>query len=539
MPEQGEDMIRIDQLKIPVDEPQENIKKRISKLLNVDITNISSIKILKRSIDARKKVDISYVYHLCCSLDGDEERILKRFRNNPRITRYEETTYPIAGNVSHKPKQRPVIIGMGPAGLFCGYLLAMAGYGPLLIERGREVEQRQEDIHRFWEQGVLDPSSNVQFGEGGAGTFSDGKLNTLVNDRGRSDFVLDTLIRFGAPEQIRWDAKPHVGTDILLQVVKAMRQEIIRLGGEVHFEETWEGFRSEKGCLVEISTNKAIYETHDLVAAIGHSARDTFRMLHACHVDMSAKEFAVGFRVEHPQFFLNEKQYGSVYAKQLPPAPYKLATRLPSGRGVYSFCMCPGGYVVNATSLDGHTVVNGMSYSDRASGNANSAIVVSVGAGEYDMADPLGAIQYQTALEQQAFALGSGAIPQQLYGDFCHNKESRSYGEFSSKTKGRTTFANMRELLSDELSQSLFMGMEQFAGRIEGFDRYDAILSGIESRTSSPVRIHRDDQFQSNVRGLYPCGEGAGYAGGIMSAAMDGIKVAEKMIEKYQVKDER
>lgn len=532
-------MIRIDQLKIPVDEPQENIKKYISKLLNVNITNISTVKILKRSLDARKKSNIVYVYRLCCSLNQDEERILKKFRNHPGITRYEERAYPIVCNAKRAPKQRPVVIGMGPAGLFCGYLLAMAGYEPLLIERGQPVEQRQKDIHRFWEQGILDPSSNVQFGEGGAGAFSDGKLNTLVNDKGRSDFVLNTLIRFGAPEQIRWDAKPHVGTDILLHVVKAMRQEIIRLGGEIHFNETWEGFREHEGSLVEVVTNQGVYETHDLVVAIGHSARDTFHMLHAHHVDMSAKEFAVGFRIEHPQAFLNEKQYGPVYAKQLPPAPYKLATRLPSGRGVYSFCMCPGGYVVNATSLDGHTVVNGMSYSDRASGNANSAIVVSVGAGEYDMADPLGAVRYQTALEQQAFALGSGAIPQQLYGDFCHNRISRSYGDFSSETKGRTSFANMRALLSEEVSQSFLAGMKQFAGRIEGFDRYDAILSGIESRTSSPVRIHRDDQFQSNIRGLYPCGEGAGYAGGIMSAAMDGIKVAEKMIEKYQVKDER
>ncbi len=529
-------MIKIDQLCMAVDEPKESIKQKIADLLKVDITSISQIRILRRSIDARKKTDVHYEYSVLCRVSCNEEKLLRRLRGNRKVSLYKKPA-PFLTVRAFSPQKRPVIVGAGPAGLFCGYLLALHGFAPLLIERGRDVDRRKEDVRRFWEEGTLDPSSNVQFGEGGAGAFSDGKLNTLVNDRARSDFVLHTLVRFGAPEQILWDAKPHVGTDLLLRVVRNLRREIVRQGGEVHFEETFNGFTAENGQLTAAMTDRGAYETNDLVTAIGHSARDTFAMLHNENVFMTAKAFAVGFRIEHPQAFIDERQYGA-YARFLPAAPYKLKTQLPDGRGVYSFCMCPGGYVINASSLPGRTAVNGMSYSDRGSGNANSAIVVTVGPGDYDADDPLGAVAYQEALEQKAYRLGGGAVPQQLYGDLCSGRVSSSYGDFASQVKGNAVFADLRECLPKDLLRSFCHGMDAFAGKIKGFDRYDAILSGIESRTSSPVRIVRDETLQSNILGLYPCGEGAGYAGGIMSAAMDGLKVAEKIMEKYQVKDE-
>ena len=430
---------------------------------------------------------------------------------------------------------------MGPAGLFCALLLSRAGYAPILIERGRAVEDRQKDVENFWRTGCLNPESNVQFGEGGAGTFSDGKLNTLTKDKtGRNQFVLETFVEFGAPEQILWDAKPHIGTDILQKVIQNMRKEILRLGGLVYFETKFESFVEKDGALQAITISQPgmpalSIDTQVAVLALGHSARDTFRMLHAHGIAMAAKEFAVGFRVEHPQQMIQEAQYGKNPPEFLSAAPYKMATKLQNGRGVYSFCMCPGGYVVNASSMEGHLAINGMSYAARDAKNANSAIVVSVGAGEYALDDPMGAIDFQMQLEKKAYELGKGAIPQQLYGDFCQNKKSQSYGEFSSVIKGDTQFANLRDLFSEDINTSFMEGMRLFGKKMAGFDREDAILSGVESRTSSPIRIERDMSLNANITGLYPCGEGAGYAGGITSAAMDGMKVAEEIIRKYRV----
>ena len=437
------------------------------------------------------------------------------------------------------------------AGLFCAYALMSEGFHPIVAERGKKVEERTADVQKFWETGVLDTASNVQFGEGGAGTFSDGKLNTLVKDPiGRNRFVLETFVKFGAPEHILYENKPHIGTDILADVIKRMREFMTENGVEFLFETCVTGFSTGKnGNLksIELNHDRQI-DTDCLILAIGHSARDTFSLLQEKGLNMQAKSFAVGFRVEHPQSEVNLTQYGDLYADKLPAAPYKVTANLPSGRGVYSFCMCPGGYVVNASSEEHRLAVNGMSYSDRGGSNANSAIIVSVTPEDFKAdairhgvlkdadgkEDVLSGVRFQERLEEQAWKLGNGKIPQQLFGDYCKNRPSVSYGAFESTTKGDSALCNLRGLLPEELEESFIEGMHHFSRAIPEFDREDAILSGVESRTSSPVRIVRDESFQSNIRGIYPCGEGAGYAGGIMSAAMDGLKVAEA-IGRYAI----
>ena len=466
---------------------------------------------------------------------ADEKKTINRCKNKT-VSVVKPKRYQIPETGEKQLHNRPVIIGAGPAGLFAAYLLAKEGYQPLLLERGKKVEDRTKDVETFWKTGKLDPGSNVQFGEGGAGTFSDGKLNTLVKDPiGRNQFVLETFVKFGAPEHILYESKPHIGTDVLAEVIAAMRNEIIRLGGEVRFETCMTGIQTEKGNLFAIATEKGeVIETEVCVFAPGHSARDTFEMLEKTELHMEPKAFAVGFRVEHPQHFINQTQYGDIYCDRLEAAPYKVTANLANGRGVYSFCMCPGGYVVNASSEQGRLAVNGMSYSDRGSRNANSAIIVSITPEDYDGTDALAGVRFQRTLEERAYHLADGKIPQQLFGDYCANRTSNSYGEFESETKGEHQFANLRGLMSEDMEQSFMEGMHAFAGHLPGFDRADAILSGVESRTSSPLRINRDETFQSNIKGLYPCGEGAGYAGGITSAAMDGLKVAEAIIKNYQ-----
>ena len=548
-------MIQIQQLKLPVGASEEALRARCARELRCDEADIDRIVIRKRSIDARKKPQLFYIYTVHVSMKNREAEILKRAGQRQNIGEARPVRYAYDPAFASRPTGKvapayvastgsgerdclsPVVVGMGPAGLFCAYLLALYGQKPILLERGRPADQRQKDVEAFWRTGVLDPVSNVQFGEGGAGTFSDGKLNTLVKDKlGRNRFVLETFVKFGAPEDILIDAKPHIGTDLLVRVVANMRREIRRLGGQIRFSARVDGICVRDGRLTGVRVGDETIPCRDAVFAIGHSARDTFSMLLEAGVAMQAKEFAVGFRIEHPQIMIDESQYGSAAADlQLPPAPYKLATKLANGRGVYSFCMCPGGYVVNASSQEGRLVVNGMSYADRGSKNANSAIVVSVGKGEFSLSDPMGAVAYQKRLEEQAFSLCAGKIPQQLFGDYKRGKVSASYGSFLPKTKGAADFGALHTLLSAECRDSLLSGMELFGKKIRGFDRDDAILSGIESRTSSPVRIPRDERFCSNVEGLYPCGEGAGYAGGIMSAAMDGLKTAEKMLQKYEM----
>lgn len=439
-----------------------------------------------------------------------------------------------AVTMKRKLQHRPVIAGSGPAGLFCAYLLAMQGFEPVIIERGKKAEERKLDVENFWKGGMLNPSSNVQFGEGGAGTFSDGKLNTLVKDPyGRNRFVLETFVKFGADSSILYVNKPHIGTDMLIGILKNMREEIIRLGGTFHFETCLKDIQIQDGKICSVMAEKdgqmRQFPADALVLAIGHSARDTFQMLYEKNLPMEPKAFAAGFRVEHPQKMINEHQYRGADMRLLPAASYKVTSSFKDQRGVYSFCMCPGGYVVNASSEQNHLAINGMSYQKRDGSNANSAVIVAVTPKDFARFgnSPLCGIAFQRELEARAFALGNGKIVQQLYGDYKAGRISTAYGEFDSQTKGSRMFADLGTLLPDELKTAFINGMERFAGYIPGFNRYDAILSGIESRTSSPVRILRNETYQSAVSGIYPCGEGAGYAGGIMSAAMDGMKTAQ------------
>ncbi len=531
-------MIRIQQIKVPLKHNKNDLEHKIRTILRLKPGQSFTFRIHKQSIDARRKNEVAYVYTADVSIDPPEQekKVLQnacRKNSNSKnimLTKTVPYQFPAPGCVplSH----RPVIAGSGPAGLFCAWQLALHGYEPVIVERGRPVEQRYRDVERFWQTGILDPSSNVQFGEGGAGTFSDGKLNTLVKDpAGRNRLVLETFVLCGAQESILYTAKPHIGTDQLINIVQNMRKEIIRMGGTFYFDTCLKDFETENGQLKSVTVScdgilKKI-ETNLLVLAIGHSARDTFEMLLHSQVQMEAKAFATGFRIEHPQQMINDHQYKGADMRYLPAASYKVTANFENRRGVYSFCMCPGGYVVNASSEKGRLAVNGMSYHKRDGQNANSAVIVSVSPEEFPDAGPLGGIAFQKALEERAYQLGKGRIPQQLYGDYVRGICSTSYGDFSSRTKGGAVFADLGRLLPEELKQSLIRGVERFAGYIPGFNRYDAILSGVESRTSSPVRILRDKSFQASIRGIYPCGEGAGYAGGIMSAAMDGIKTAE------------
>lgn len=527
-------MIKITQLKLPIEHKMEDLDKKVCKLLQIPPNKLYGIEILKRSLDARK-TPLMYNYQLGVFAD-EEEKIVKKLRNKDvslgSLVKYR---FPKMGE--EILKHPPVIIGAGPAGLFCAYMLAKAGYRPILLERGEAVEERQKKVDHFWATGELDIKSNVQFGEGGAGTFSDGKLNTLVKDNhGRSRFVLSTFVEFGACDDILYESKPHIGTDILIDVVRNMRNEIIKLGGDVRFNTQVTDLRIENGEVSALEVNHDQWiSTNTAVLAIGHSARDTFEMLLNRKIPMRSKAFAVGVRMEHPQNLINENQYGKDYPKLLPAAAYKLTRKVAEERGVYSFCMCPGGYVVNASSEEGMTAVNGMSYHARAGENANSAMIISVRPEDFGSEEPLAGVEFQRKLEKAAFREGKGKIPVQLFGDFCKNKVSKSLGKIKPNTKGEWTFGNVRSIFPEHLAAGLEEGIKGCEHLIPGFAREDAILLGVESRTSSPVRIERDnDHLQSEIKGLYPCGEGAGYAGGIMSAAMDGIKVAEAIALNFK-----
>ncbi len=530
-------MIRLSQVKVPLQHRDDDIRKKCAKLLRIAPADIEAMRIVKKSIDARKKQEISYVYTVDVKVKQNETKVIAHTKGQSATIAVDHP-YRFPEKGSEPLAKRPVVIGLGPAGLFAAYALARHGYSPLVFERGKCVEERTKDVLRFWESGVLDPGSNVQFGEGGAGAFSDGKLNTLVKDPlGRNRRVLELFVEAGAPSEILYDGKPHIGTDVLVSVVANLRKEIIRLGGEIHFESEVTDFETADGKIVSVTVNGVErYPADAVIFAIGHSARDTFALLEQKKLVMEAKAFAVGFRVEHPQSMINHAQYGDADMRYLPTAPYKLTAQTPVGRGVYSFCMCPGGFVVNASSEENRLAVNGMSYYKRDSANANSAIIVSVTPADYPGSGALAGVAFQRELEEKAYRLGKGGIPQQLFGDYKENRASDAYGAFESCAKGRTTFANLRGLLKDEMEQAFLSGMERFGQKIRGFDRADAILSGVESRTSSPVRITRDELFESNIKGIYPCGEGAGYAGGIMSAAMDGLKVAEAIAGRYDPK---
>lgn len=527
-------MIKITQLKLPLDHSRSDLERKICKLLQISPEKLTKVEILKRSLDARK-TPLMYNYQLGVFTE-QEEKIIKKLKSKDVIlSELKEYVFPEGGE--QKLIHPPVIIGAGPAGLFCAYELAKAGYRPILLERGEAVEERQKKVEHFWETGELDSQSNVQFGEGGAGTFSDGKLNTLVKDsHGRSRYVLKTFVRFGAGSDILYESKPHIGTDVLVDVVRNMRNEIQKLGGEFHFQSQLTDLRVENGTLLAVEINHEQWiETGTLVLAIGHSARDTFSMLAKHPLPMHAKAFAVGVRMEHPQALINENQYGKAYPDSLPAAAYKLTRKVREDRGVYSFCMCPGGYVVNASSEEGMTAVNGMSYHARAGENANSAMIISVRPEDFESNDPLAGVEFQRKLERAAYREGNGKIPVQLFGDFCKDQISNQLGEVRPNTKGQWSFGNVRSIFPENLAAGLEEGIKGCDHLIPGFAREDALVLGVESRTSSPVRIDRDAKtLESTLAGIYPCGEGAGYAGGIMSAAMDGIKVAEAIALKFK-----
>ncbi len=590
-------MLRVNQVKLKPGHDPEQLRKKTAETLGIPLQEVLSVKIVRQSVDARRKPEILYSYSVDAAVKN-EGRVLHKFKGKENlVSRSDTAVYSFPPSGTRRQAYPTVIVGTGPAGLFCGYFLALHGYRPILLERGKRVEERQRDVEAFWETGELNPASNVQFGEGGAGTFSDGKLNTLVKDRdGRNGAVLQTFVKFGADEKICYEAKPHMGTDVLRDVVRRMREEIIRLGGEVRFEsqvtdicledcapeaaickKAGSGLESDTCKKADSAQEAAICPERDvlqgfsrrvtgvivngkellrcgqLVLAVGHSARDTFQMLYERRIPMEAKAFAVGFRVQHPQSMINESQYGMKEPGELGAAAYKVTAKGKNGRAVYSFCMCPGGYVVNASSEPGMTAVNGMSYSDRAGQNANSAVIVAVTPEDFaaelessgvipEAGHPLAGIEFQRLLEKRAYDLCGGRIPMQRYGDFkeCVQAAEERFpvdsmpgSDIVPQCRGLCRWADLSGILPPGCSSALVDGMEAFGRQIRGFDRPDAILLGVESRTSSPVRISRDETLQSQARGLYPCGEGAGYAGGITSAAMDGIRVAEAIAGEY------
>ncbi len=525
-------MILVRNLRLEIGEGLDRLPEKAAKKLRVPSGDILGCTPVKRSLDARKKNDIHYTCSAALTLRRGEERALKAAGKDAA---------PYAPPVYEIPKvqtaERPVVVGFGPAGMFAALLLAKAGARPLVIERGQAVENRAAAVESFRMGGPLDPESNVQFGEGGAGTFSDGKLNTGTHDR-RMFWVLREFAAHGAPESVTYDAKPHIGTDVLIGVVRRIREEIVALGGEVRFETRLDGLVIEDGALAGAElTHKGKTETlpcRRLILAIGHSARDSFEMLSGLGVPMERKPFSMGVRIEHRQYEIDRAQYGRERG-ELPPADYSLNVHLPDGTSAYTFCMCPGGKVFAAASEAGGVVTNGMSYSRRDGENANAALLVTLHTGDFPGEGVLAGMRWQREIERAAYRYsGSYRAPAQLVGDFLKNRPSAGPGSVSPSYEPGVIWGDLRKILPARITDVLQNAIPALGQKLRGFDAPDAVLTGPETRSSSPVRILRDETLQSAVRGLYPCGEGAGYAGGITSAAVDGLRCAEAVLKKLE-----
>ena len=523
-------MLRIQNISLPLDGSQGQLKKKAARILGVKPEVITGLSLARQSIDARKKNDVHYV----CTVDvtvADEGRVMARCRDK-NVSLHQSVPY-IFPTVRRASLLPPVVVGMGPAGLFAALFLARNGLAPIVLERGRPVEERTADVERFWATGVLDTTSNVQFGEGGAGTFSDGKLTTGTHDP-RISTVFRTLVEAGAPADILYQHKPHIGTDVLRDVVKNIRQELIRLGCDVRFSHQLTGLTLKDGAVAGLTVEgpQGSYDLpcDALVLSPGHSARDTFQMLLEAGVPMEQKPFAIGVRIEHPQSAVSLAQFGPAWEK-LPAADYKLACHLPNGRSAFTFCVCPGGQVVAAASEEGRLVTNGMSHRARDGKNINGGFLVGVGPADFGSDHPLAGVAFQRHWEEAAFTLGGGNYhaPAQTVKDFLARQASKTLGTVEPTYRPGVTPTDLDRCLPDYVTDTLRGALPVFDRKLHGFAAPNSLLTGVETRSSSPVRILRGEDYQSAIRGLYPCGEGAGYAGGITSAAVDGIRVAEAL----------
>lgn len=526
-------MIRVQDITLTLEEDESSLQEKIAKKLRIMPQEIKNYRIFKKAIDARKKNAIKVVY----TVDVETAKEAQLLRKNPGLLAPDLAYhYPEMG--SKTLKHRPIVVGSGPCGMFAALILAQMGYKPIVLERGKAVDERVADIEAFWKEGKFKPESNVQFGEGGAGTFSDGKLTTQIKNV-RCHKVLEELARFGGPEEIRYKNKPHIGTDVLRTVVKNIRHEIERLGGTYLFESKLTGFEIEGNRLTKVQINdKQWLDAEVCIIAVGHSARDTFKMLYDHHINMIQKPFAMGMRVEHLQEWINISQYGELNYnhKKLGAAEYKLVHHASNGRAVYTFCMCPGGYVVASASEEGMVVTNGMSEYARDGKNANSAVLVNISPDDFESDHPLAGVALQRELEMLAYELGDKTYkaPVQTVGDFIKNQKSTELGRVKPTYEPGVVYTNMRAAMPKFMGDAISEAMNEFGKKIKNFDHEEAIFTGFETRSSSPIRMSRDEAYEANIKGIYPAGEGAGYAGGITSAGVDGIEVAEAVIKAYK-----